>query len=99
MIKAIFASKTNRKTVYKTEKGIEIKPMLHFKKENHSSSTNITYYYVEYRPQGSIWEIYTNNNLYGEIKIIDIFETKEEAIKTANAINASIHFLFENINK
>lgn len=97
MTKVIFESKTNRKTVFKTENGIEIKPMLHSKKANQKSSINITYYYVEYRPQGNIWEIYTNNNLYGEIKVIDIFETKEEAIKTANAINESIHFLFKNI--
>jgi hypothetical protein len=97
MTKVIFESKTNRKIVYKTENGIEIKPMLHSKKTNANNSTNITYYYVKYRLKNNNWEILTNKNLYGETKIIDTFDSKEDAIKTANAINKSIHFLIENI--
>ena len=97
--KTIFESKTNRKTVYKTENGIEIKPMLHSKKPKQNNSINITYYYVEYRPQGNIWEVFTNSVLYGETTIIETFKSKENAIKAVNAINKSIHFLFENVNK
>lgn len=97
MSKLIFESKTKRKTVYKTEKGIEIKPMLHSKEVNKSSSTNITYYYVEYQFKNNLWVILTNKNLYGETKIIDTFTSKENAIKTVEAINKSIHLLFENI--
>lgn len=97
MTKVIFESKANRKAVYKTEKGIEIKPMLHSKKVNSKSSTNITFYYVEYRLKNNNWEILTNKNLYGETKTIDTFDSRDEAIKTANAINKSIHLLFENI--
>ena len=92
MSKVIFESKN------KTENGIEIKPMLHSKTLVKKSSSNITYYYVEYRQKNNNWIILTNKKLYGETKLIETFESKEDAIKTANAINNSIHFLFENIN-
>lgn len=92
----IFESKNNRKAVFKTENGIEIKRMLHRKQSNGTNSTNITYYYVFYNEKNGT--VYTNPKLYGETKIIDTFTSKEDAVKTANAINESIRFLFENIN-
>jgi len=97
MEKVIFESKENRKTVFKTENGIEIKRMLHQKKIDKTDSTNITLYYVFYNEKNKT--VYTNPKLYGETKIIDTFASKEDAIKTAKAINKSLHFLFENINK
>ena len=99
MEKVILESSQKRKTVYKTENGIEIKLMLHKKQTDKNYSTNITYYYVLYNENNGVWNIFTNPKLYGETKIIDTFTSKEDAIKTAKAINKSIHFLFENINK
>jgi hypothetical protein len=97
MTKVIFESKTNRKTVYKTKNGIEIKPMLRQKQSDKNNSTNITYYYVLYNGNNGIWNVYRNPKLYGETKIIDTFTSEKDAIRTVNSINSSIHFLFENI--
>lgn len=97
MEKATLESHQKRKTVYKTENGIEIKLMLHQKQADKSYSTNITYYYALYSQNNGIWQVYTNPKLYGETKIIDTFTSKEETLKTVNAINKSIHLLFENI--
>lgn len=98
MEKTTFNSPNNRLTVFKTENGIEIKPMLHQKTKDSKSSTNISYYYVLYRNNNDVWIVYTNPTLYGENKIINEFTTEEEAQKTAEAINKSMHLLFENIN-
>jgi hypothetical protein len=97
MTKEIFESKTNRKTVFKTESGIEIKRMLHQKKGNETNSTNITFYYVFHNEKNGNYNVYTNPKLFGETKIIDTFTSKENAIRTAKAINKSMKLLFENI--
>tara|TARA_R110002051_G_scaffold261110_1_gene321020 strand:- start:3592 stop:3888 length:297 start_codon:yes stop_codon:yes gene_type:complete len=97
MEKVILESSQKRKTVYKTENGIEIKLMLHEKRTDKNYSTNVTLYYVLYSENNGVWNIYTNPKLYGETKIIDVFSSKEDAVKTVNAINNSFHFLFENI--
>jgi hypothetical protein len=97
MEKVILESHQKRKTVYKTENGIEIKLMLHQKQTDKNYSTNVTFYYVLYSENNGVWNIFTNPNLYGETKIIDTFSSKEDAVKTVNSINKSIHLLFENI--
>jgi hypothetical protein len=98
-MKRIISESKDRKTVYKTAIGIEIKPMLHSKKEGANCSSNITYDYVFYGGKGNHWKVYTNKTLYGETKEIDTFSTKEAAEKAQLAINKAMHLLFENINK
>lgn len=89
----IFESRSKRKAVYKTENGIEIKPMKHLKNDIHSSQ-NITYYYILYsKNKNDNWIIFTNTELYKETTIIEEYETKLEAENAARVINKSNQFI------
>ena len=86
-----------RKALYKTDIGVEVRPSKYL--EHTDGFQNLSYYYAWYNKseKSGIWEISTNKVLYGESKMLSQCKTKEEAERTAGAINRFIHFLIENI--
>jgi len=88
---------TERNALYKTDSGVEIRASL--RKKHSDNSTNMAYYYAWYSMNSDkmTWEISTNKLLYGERKVIIECQSREEAEKTAHAINNFIHLLIENI--
>ena len=85
--------KSPGKRVYiqKTETGVELRPAV----IDPITETNLTYYYVWYsfRKSSNDYIITTTERIFGEKKIMYRSSDKEEIIRVADAINATIRLL------